>query len=570
MFCPKCGNQMNDDATFCSVCGERQTASTQQAAPVQQYTAPAQPIAPVQPQQGEAVAKKKGGKTVLVIILIVLIVAALAAGAIFLLPKLLNKNSDTQTYDHLAFVDGVAIYNGQVVEDGDDIRGDIRFASLSGNCYVTNYGCVIKDGKAYQIKDYGDPNGLCFSVAASGDGVAYLAKGSGINQLDTNTGNITKIEKDGGFYGVVISPDGKTVLYSNGEQAFLYCDGKSERMMKGEMNRLAVVAVANGGEYIHLLDMINWTYYCLNKDGDKLYKRENISATIATNYNNTQVLLMDREDDNLKIIYDAVEDKDTEITSSDSLMSSVHPVGAQSFSYDYYRDFASTHGHIAKVAYFNVESLSDCYYTHYQGNGIGKIEGDEMKSIFDDDTKYTIKVLSDDSIVAFGIDRENGGELVMIRDDEEEKIDSGVMGFGVSLDEKTIYYFTKDEKLMMYRKGKSTEIDDDVCVENYFDGLSAIGVTIPMIVGNDIILYGKNDGEVYMYKDGKTENADDMDFDPVDVMAGYLAWAPRLETNLASMSRNSALFLTTPYLPYMDGNDYFVMDAKGNITELDP
>ncbi len=89
MFCPKCGTQLSDDATFCSNCGEVLNSAPAQEPIVEQNVEPvapvAEPVAPASPaaenENATPVAKKKGKKLPLILAIaggLVAVVAVLA------------------------------------------------------------------------------------------------------------------------------------------------------------------------------------------------------------------------------------------------------------------------------------------------------------------------------------------------------------------------------------------------------------------------------------------------------------------------------------------------------------
>lgn len=555
MFCQNCGHNVPDNAVFCDSCGARIEHSSQQTAPAQQ--------AAFQPNGAAVKQKPRKGRAVLILVIVLAVVAIGAAAALILF---LPKGGAGSGAPASLIVSGVAVYNGKVIEDSEGVHNPTA-ASLSGDCFVANNGqFVIKDGKLYEAK-IGGNTGFGFSVAACGNAIAYYTEDLGVELLDTNTGEITEIEEDGNFQGVTISPDGKTVLYSDAKTVYLYRDGKSEDIMSRDM-WLAVVSVANDGKYIYVADMLdNFSFYCLDADGKKLKKIEGSTMSFFTNKDNTQVGFFLRDDRETIVIYDAAEDK-TYKYDDVSFSFKTRPLSEYTLDTDYYRlNSQSASGAMAQVSHYNVDDLTHCLY--FGSKTIYETDGKSIDAIAENTA--AMKTLPDGGVIYLksGEELKNYPGTLIIRysDGEKEEIADYVYGFGVSDSGNSIYYFAEDEKLFLYRNGKSTEIADDVCVTNYSNGLDYIGVGVPTILNEDVIVFPGNDEQWYIYKNGRIETLGEIV--PVDSRwTASSVYGTEPEKNFHN-NRNSVMFLNDTYLLYKEDDDPFIIDASGSIKPLE-
>lgn len=568
MFCQNCGHNVPDNAVFCDSCGARIEHSSQQTAPAQQaaqipQNAPVQQAA-FQPNGAAVKQKPRKGRAVLILVIVLAVVAIGAAAALILF---LPKGGAGSGAPASLIVSDVAVYNGKVIEDSEDINY-LYTASLSGDCFVTNNGqFVIKDGKMYEAK-MGGILGFGFSVAACGNAIAYYTDDFGVELFDTNTGEITEIEEDGNFQGVTISPDGKTVLYSDAKTVYLYRDGKSEKILSRDM-MLPVVSVANDGKYIYVADMLdNFSFYCLDADGKKLKKIEGSTMSFFTNKDNTQVGFFLREDIQTLVIYDAAENK-TYKYDDVSLNHRTRPLSEYTYDTDYPKlNSQAWSGAMAQVAHYNVDDLTHCLY--FGSKTIYETDGKSIDAIAENTT--AMKILPDGSVIYLklgeGYNIYPGTLFIRHSDGEKDKIADDVCGFGVSDSGNSIYYFTEDEKLFLYRNGKSTEIADDVCVQNYADGLAYVGVGVPTILNEDVIVYPGNDEQWYIYKNGKTETLGE-EVSVYNRLTASSVYGTEQEIRYTSFNQNSVLFLNDTYLLITEDDDPFIIDASGSIKPLE-
>ncbi len=261
MFCTKCGNVMEKGSAFCTKCGEKVENARVQTTENTQVVKEEKKV--------KAQKESSNNKNKIVGIAAVVVLAVVVVGLVFLIKGIFGGSGSKSTYDEIALYKKRIIYNDAVVEDCDS-RGLVS-VSLAGNCYITNDGYCIAGGKAYELEDF-----LGYAaVAASGAGVAYCTEDGGVELLNTENGKVTVIEKKGDFYNVAISPDGQTVLYADGSNAYVFNKGKSKEIFEADKNEIVNVdAVANGAKYIfvNVFDYSMNTLYCLDKDGEEKQK----------------------------------------------------------------------------------------------------------------------------------------------------------------------------------------------------------------------------------------------------------------------------------------------------------
>lgn len=590
MFCPNCGTQLSDTATFCNNCGtkvaEDNTAqqvapqAVQQAAPVPQSVSVSQ-AAPMQ----AAITKEKRRKKPLLIVLIILIVAAIAVGAVFIIPMLSGSGGVYSTHDELSYLgNNMGLYNGELIYGLGSYTsfGDL---ALSGNCYVTIDGKCITNGKIWNINNFLNER-FCgyFAVAMSGSAVAYCTSDCGIELLDCETGEVTVIESSGDYHGVVISPDGKTVLYGDGHaksspNIYIYRNGtKTKLNISADVFYASVVAVDNTGRaYVRVFDSSHESVtaadlYCFDDKGNVTKIINNVATRFFANSDNTQIgFYTDRDGTESFSIYDSKTNEITKIDitgTSDYVGSMPMPLCDYSANLILFGDSLSTRLDMIPAVNYNTTDLLSCYYGasfKISSKGACEIKDGALVPITN---SRLIKNLSDGSLVYCGvkIDGDEYGKLTRYINGSKEIIAQGVVAFGLSKDEKTIYYFTESEELWINKNGSNTKIADNVCIENYNDGFTRIGYETPCIVGNDIFIYRDNNGVCYIYNNGSVKTADNISsflYQSLDI--GYYGHLANRSVRNLSTSQNSMFFRTTNYLPFTDTDGNLrIMYADGS------
>lgn len=601
MFCHNCGYELPDSAKFCNKCGTRleqpkeQPVTVQQAAPVQQV----------------AVAEKKpgSGKSKALIALIIVLAVLLVGAAAAIVVMLVNNGGDSNSHSSFGYSDDIddvdeddediddvddddddssesytdnlvssahsvyvtedgIVYDGKLIKGSEGTAQGFLSASLSGDCFLIKRSSseltAVKNGRIYDF-EAGDLGHGC-SVAASGDGIAYHNDNGSVKLLDTNTGKITVIEEgvidveeSVDFGGITISPDGRTVLYSDGYTVKLYRNGSSKEIFSSDDRDNCVASVSNNGEYIFVFD-IKGILYCLNDEGDVIRKIDVRNGSFQTNRDNTQIAFLDKERQ-LCGIYDA---KKNAIRNCNFGIASDYRFGpVAEYTLDAYRRRLSSQSVIgmAAITHYNVDDLTNCFYS--TPSGFLEVRDGNAEIICEETT--LIKKIYGGGLAYW--DRNSSSKSLYIRlNGSSEKIDDMVCGFGVSESGRSIFYFTEDDKLHLYRNGNSEVIAEDVCVENYSSGLNFIGVGIPTILGENTIVYPGNDEKWYIYNDGKT-----------DMLSGEKirqygsqnsVYGTHLETIFINTSRNGASFITNKYLVYEKDDEVMIMDESGKPRPL--
>lgn len=585
MFCQNCGNNVEDNMAFCGFCGakmQRPEQSAQYQQPIQpqnnayqqqaqyqpqQYAQPfpgqPQPYAPNAPQlqPGGAAVKTVRSKKPLIIMIIVIAVAVIGVGvSLFLfLPK--GGASASDKASAIVTNSGVA-YNGKLVDNSEQVKF-FSAASLSGDCFVSQSDIsVIKNGKLFKTNadtqtHYG------FSLAASGNGIAYYNADHGVELMDTNTGEITVIEESGGFYGVTISPDGKTVAYSDGKGIYLYRNGKSEQIMFRDM-MLGVVSVADDGKYVYVFDWVNdKSLYCLDSEGFILERITDIrNCNFITNKDNTQIGY--KTSDSLEI-YDAVEDKIYSYSYSSGLFSITNVNGPLS-EYTYDTDARLDRVGIGcrwPATHCNVDDLTNCKY--FFGHRI--IETNGATSVMITENSGFAFEQPDGSIISLEYQENSFSApqtLVKYSGGKKEIIsEEASNGIGVSESRNSIFYCTSDNTLMQYKNGKSTVIATDIKEKTS----NTFSDDIPVILGDDIIAYPVSDDSWYLYKNGNTEKLGS-DITAMNYVTTDTVYATKSVTSIRSMNNRIAL-CTDSYFVYEDGGDLFIIDSAGTKKPLE-
>ncbi|MCI5667936.1 MAG: zinc-ribbon domain-containing protein [Oscillospiraceae bacterium] len=579
MICKHCGNNVDDNMAFCGFCGaklERPIQEAQYQQSVQpQYQQPAQPqyqqpAQQAEVQHGGVAVKSRRSKKPLIILLIAL--AVLVAGGAVAMFLIFGNSTDSSGYTSAILTKMGVVYNGKLVEDSGGVNQFLA-SSLSGDTFAVKDAdkrcvCVLKNGKLIRTNVNTENGiGLGFSLAASGNGIAYYTADLGVELMDTNTGEITVIEESGNYTGVTISPDGKTVAYSDSKTIFLYTNGESKKLMSANMF-LGVVAVADEGKYVFAYNLVNdFTLYCLDSTGEILSSTSMCMSPFVTNKDNTQVTYRMKEGDKAVYIYDAVKDETYSYPYSGMFTKTRLPVGEFIYDTDYnLLNSMTSNGSMYPTMHFNIEDLTHCL--SFDG-GLYQLDGDDSKEISLNGQRVRhVATMADGGIVYLTCNdslSDTTYSLVLEKDGETD--DVGVVdGFGVSPSGKTIFYFTQDGRLMQYRNGESREIAENVCTENYFVGLDQIGVGIPTVLGDDVIVYPGNDSQWYIYKKGKTEPV------PGEIPQFYNT-ANGIYINPTGynirIGKNSLYFFTDTYLVYQNDSDLFIIDPNGNTSPLE-
>lgn len=228
-----------------------------------------------------------------------------------------TEKSYVQKNDEISFVEGKAIVNGNLVgrlvfvednlitnvsitEDTEVMNSNLWGRSLYGNGYLTLSYHYIKNEQIYKLNDFYKKIKM-FDIASSGDAIAYYTENDTITLLNTQDETVEEIPCVRGNldYGVVVSPDGRTVAYSNGQSIYVYRDGVFEEVYTHYAGGyIAVISITDNGEDVFYFNFdTNSSYkelWCKNKgkEARKIVEIEDCRALI-TNSNKTQLGVYD-------------------------------------------------------------------------------------------------------------------------------------------------------------------------------------------------------------------------------------------------------------------------------------
>ena len=552
MFCTKCGNKLEEGSTFCVKCGTK----------LEGEKTPVAEARTVKKEKDKNQKDNVNKKNKIVGTVAVLALVAVVVGLVFLVKGLFGGSDSKSTYDELVLYKKRIIYNDTVVEDCDS-RGLIS-VSLAGNCYITNDGYCIAGGKAYEIEDlFGYA-----AVAASGAGVVYCTEDGGVELLNTDNGRVTVIEKKGDFYNVAISPDGQTVLYADGKNAYVFNKGKSKEIFEAKNNSVVNVdAVANDAKYIfvNVFDQGYNTLYCLDKDGEKIEKFEDVSNNRFTNNANTQIGFAKMKEDRTYefIIYDASENDDTKIKVAGFDILGKMPVPVAPYYETYIGDhllfggIGGDENNIIRsfVTNYGVDTLFEGYYCGDSSvdRGLYYIDNNKMKMVAE--RILGAEICSDGSIVYIDTS-ENENKLCIYKDGDKETIKKGRFGgFVVACDGKTIYYLTGDKELYCYKDGDSEKIAKNIA--------TTMGAGF-CVVGSDIVMYRDTNSDLYMYNDGEVEEVDsDIEYAYPGVVNQGFVYGYLGNRTIKYMTGTGRFGNRTNFMPYIEDGDLYILYSDG-------
>lgn len=606
-YCSKCGNILKEEQKFCGKCGMAVSAIPVGAEEPETQEVNAVPSKEEQPTQEIKNTKleRKKGKVVKRIV-IALICLIIAGGGVFVGIKLFGSQESQLQLMYLESENETAlVLNGKLLDD--TIPGEVKYTkcvkSLENNIYFIHQDSsiwMVKGNKVTEIIDdaqNSDEIGTMLSsndpyhtaYAASGKGLVYRNADGEIILYNTSKMKDDRVSKSANTF--CISPDGKTVLYTVvNEGTYLYTDGEKKRLVKDEPEEeeySAAVAVADNGEHCYVSiyrankeideNARTWgkaTMYHYTKDGDR-DKIGIVYSNIAFNIDNTQAVFAAAMDDTM-YIYDAKKEKSETYTVLDvqggATMSPVcddalYGYGILERSRDWNAFGEDYYTYLYVVCFTDTKDLKRCFYTQMRGTsnpyGLWAISGDTLER----QTEKSAVKFNTESGDTFYVEE---GELYYLAEGKAKaKEIADVKGFGVSQDGKRIFYFTEDGDLYTAKADGSNKkkLDRNVSVENYRDGLSQVGGILPIVVGNDIVIYSKEDGTVYMCDVSGERQKLDIDSLYRGECVEYSMMITQPEINFM-YSRNGYLFRNLSFVTYEYDGTWYNIDSNGKITEL--
>ena len=179
-------------------------------------------------------------------------------------------------------------------------------------------------------------------------------------------------------------------------------------------------------------------------------------------------------------------------------------------------------------------------------------------------------VISSDNAELFSFDYDNNTLYYLsLKEDNIKEIVGEIVGFGVTPDFTHIFYITEDNELYVANTDGSEKkkLDDDVSSENYVSGLNFVGIIIPRVLGNEYIIYGTNNGDIYMcdLNGKKTEIKAELDFGYYYNFANdYNNTYGRREGGF----RTSRLFPSRDFITYTNNGNLYKIDSNGKTSLL--
>lgn len=469
---------------------------------------------------------------------------------------------DGQVADKLALVEENLIVNVSAEDSKEEMNGFLWGKSLYGNGYLTLSYHYIKGSQIYKLNDFYKEIKM-FDIASSGNAIAYYTENSTINLLNAKDGAVEEITcvRGNRDYGIVVSPDGKTVAYSNGKSIYMYKDGLLEEVYTHYSDGyVRIISVTDDGKDIFYYDNLSVWCKSRGKEEKKIVEIEDCRA-IITNGKKTQLGLYGMNDSSMSLyIYDTESEKLSRI----NCIKGCYPLAGYSEN----MSRGDREKLIAKllVSSYDVDDLFDCYYSSGNGNGrafysgLYYIENYEMKELVSSRI-HRLSALSDNQWLCL-----DDTQRLFIYDEErrEKDIHEGVVSFTVGTDNKTVYFITKDNELYRYTTNEKNKIASDVSF--YMSNIC--------VVGSDIVIWQciEDDtpipigGDYFIYQDGKVK--------AVDKTIEYSLY----NTNLTSTYINPSIriletgtrgrLFTTFYLPYMQDGELYILYGEGKREHI--
>lgn len=308
MFCPQCGTNNAEGATFCASCGTAMNAAANQPDPMAETEAP---VTNEAPKQGLWESIKSLWFMILPFLQQYKLYVAIGAGvlvvallACILIPVLSTNGYIAMKHSIQAMVNEdevIILFDAKKAKATGLEAKDIRKqqANLDGTvlALLTDEGdlAVVKGTKLTKIAS----DVTKFSLSVDGTGIAYTVKEDGETVLYLyNVGNKKSREVTSNMYGNTfsLSPNGDSLAYferkeGDEEAKLMYFKGK--KSIKITSSDVELVGLANNGKFIYVIgenDDGEQTLYTYNKKGDREKLNAISGLTIIFNDDHTQVM----------------------------------------------------------------------------------------------------------------------------------------------------------------------------------------------------------------------------------------------------------------------------------------
>ncbi len=551
----------SDEAVFCTVCGTQLEApAAPQAQP--QTSAPQQPqtAAPQQSQQtveptptdtytykdpyAADASEDEGSKPkinvkligaaaagVVVLLLAVLLIASLAGGG--------SSGSDWSTITAWS-ADGETyfVYNGTVLDYKAEAAVEDIHRTADMKLYyssTTDEAFVVSSKGVECAEDTHLSEATYFSFAADGGVMIYATYESELYIFDMSDCKETLIaELEDECTALAVSPDGKTVVYADGDESYIYTKGSVSELEISSTK--APIAVSNSAKYIYCYDSSSDAIYLSDKKGNTEKIKSDVSSVCYFNSDNTEMIFYT---DDATYYYKAGGE-------AEKLYSS-YVMPAWLYANGTYSSMSFSTGDGA-VSYSEAQLWMTGYSSYFYAYGM---ELDSFVEIFYYDWSNNIIYFDknhETDRVATSIDSydtSSDGKVLMYTKydtlyrvttsdyEEPEAIAEDVEEFEILPDGSGAYYIDEDDTLMYAKKnGKTTKIADDAAsLYVTSDGYALF-----------LVDYANSVGTLYSSKNGGSKNkiADDVS----SVICGY----------------GASLYVTN------DSNTYNVYAAKSGVS----
>ncbi len=586
MFCYKCGTKLPDDAAFCTECGTKMAAGETESTTAVVAVMPekVKKVKPVKEKKTKAPkaevitadGKPKKSKKGLIIGLTSLVAVGLCVGAVVILKPFGSAEKVKNNQLEVVYNDNedeyLFVVNGELSDEKTDrhLYNDFAIKAFDNNTYffANGYLTAFKDGKYYEIADEVDEYSLYFDFGYStdGNGVAYLDEKQRLQLFRFATGESELITKDEA-HTFVLSPDGKTVLYSVlNDGLYIYKNGKSELLKEGD--NINAISVSDNGEHSFACDL-NEKFELLyfNSEGEEDVITDNARyGYFVVNVDKTQISYQDSKTGPI-YVYDAANGNTTkkkyESDGSYPIPLSSEIIYGRGFS----REYAIT-AILPNIIYTNLKDFNNCFYAPYKSpaSALYYPDGKKLENLAENKLHYMV---SDDGSKVIYRDTETLKlYYITLEEGEPVRLAEDVAAFGVTEDFERIYYFTDDGDLYTAKTDGSEEekLDKNVQVENYTRLEGDVGY-VPVILGNEHIIYAGVDENYYICDiEGNREK-----------VSKELWYAYSISNNtLNSMERSfhggstkaGLLFLNRNFVTYEEDGDLYIINENGETSVL--
>ena len=477
MFCPKCGENLEDGAKFCPSCGAVIEEPTLETEPVYEepveapvYEEPAADTgytpAPEPAKKGFAISPKiiaiAAGALLALILVVVLLTSGGGSGTYtFVEPQFYVTTNDETAY----IVNG----NGKV----QTIEFDSRVYSTTNA--TGKVGAVHSDGVLYWFdqntnKKVTEECAGYYAFSMDGSVLVYTQEGDdGFDLYIYKGGKSTKIASDISTSNLCISPNGSAIGFCTYDsedseyKGYVY-DGKIHELGKNKVP----VAVTNGASLVYLKK--EGAFFVQKKfNEDSRVKLAESASDIYYNIDLTEVLVYDGE----KTVYSANGgEKKTAFKYDPSIITPLRT----------HRNYAG--GGIV----YGVKSFIGSYA--YNDGKLVRLNRDmSTTSVAKGITSGLVRLASDGKTVLFQKDDQIKKVNGAAKEPESTKIIDEVEGFVCTEDGKTIFYSVDGELYSIKASGgKGTKITDEFEDVDLYKGTT-------LIYSSDDVLYSSTGGK---------------------------------------------------------------------------